>query len=272
MARLRSAVGAALGPSPLSPRPPLSFRFWALGHQSKRSGTAPRDPPEPGGEPCTPVFRGERTPAALLLAWGWSRAFGAHEVGLRRPLRSARNAHRTGRVSAARELASRRAWAIAAAFVGHESLPDLGTRRGPRLRPLRSRVRVRALSIRSGAFGTPPRVRLLCGPWPPSCRCARIYFAVFLIIPEGLSAAALNQASATAPIGAIAGTAIAGLALVPLAAAQAAGGARSTTSPTTRFRRAPGRRCWTSPPASTRRRSREALPSMPCRSLRRWVP
>jgi len=188
-------------------------RFWALGHQSydvDEAVTALRVIHPSLGATMHAVFRGERTPPLYyLLAWGWSRAFGTHEVGLRSLSALLGTLTVPAAYLAARELASRRAGLIAAAFVAMN----------PYLIWYSQEARAYALYVLVSACGLYLFARALRHPTPRSLALWALasvlslcsyYFAVFLIIPEGLWLLRSTRPRRRA-IGAIAGTAIAGL-------------------------------------------------------------
>ncbi|OLE38832.1 MAG: hypothetical protein AUG48_00765 [Actinobacteria bacterium 13_1_20CM_3_68_9] len=200
-------------------------RFWALGHQSydvDEAVTALRVIHPSLATTMHAVFQGERTPPLYyLLAWGWSRLFGTHEVGLRSLSALLGTLTVPAAYLAARELASRRAGLIAAAFVAVN----------PYLIWYSQEARAYALYVLVSAGALYLFARALRNPTPRSLALWALasvvsvcsyYFAVFLIVPEGLWLLHSTRARRAA-IAAVAATAVAGLALVPLAVAQASG-------------------------------------------------
>jgi mannosyltransferase len=200
-------------------------RFSALGHQSydvDEAVTALRVIHPSLAATMHAVFRGERTPPLYyLLAWLWSRPFGTDEVGLRSLSALLGTVTVPAAYLAARELASRRAGLIAAALVAVN----------PYLIWYSQEARAYALYVLVSACALYFFARALRDGAPRSlalwalCSALSVcsyYFAVFLIIPEGLWL--LYSVRPRRPvIAAVAATAIAGLALVPLAVAQQAG-------------------------------------------------
>jgi mannosyltransferase len=197
-------------------------RFSALGHQSydvDEAVTALRVIHPSLAATMHAVFRGERTPPLYyLLAWLWSRLFGTGEVGLRSLSALLGTLTVPAAYLAARELASRRAGLVAAAFVAAN----------PCLIWYSQEARAYALYVLASAWALYFFARALRDGTSRSLTLWALasvlslcsyYFAVFLIIPEGLWL--LYSARPRRPaIAAGAATAIAGVALVPLAVAQ----------------------------------------------------
>ena len=195
-------------------------RFSALGHQSydvDEAVTALRVIHPSLAATMHAVFRGERTPPLYyLLAWLWSRLFGTGEVGLRSLSALLGTLTVPAAYLAARELASRRAGLVAAAFVAVN----------PCLIWYSQEARAYALYVLASAWALYFFARALRDGTSRSLTLWALasvlsvcsyYFAVFLIIPEGLW---LLYSARRPAIAAGAATAIAGVALVPLAVAQ----------------------------------------------------
>ena len=201
-------------------------RFFTLGHQSfghDEAVTALRVLHPALLATMHVVAHSERSPPLYyLLAWAWSRLFGTAEVGLRSL--SALFGTLTVPVAylAARELASRRAGLLAAAFVAVN----------PYLVWYSQEARSYALYVLCSVWALYFFARALRDRSPRSLAlwaltsilalCSH-YFAVFLIVPEGLLLV-LAIRPRRAAISAVASTALVGLALLPLAYIQQSGG------------------------------------------------
>src|SRR5436190_6074761 len=200
-------------------------RFATLDHQSydhDEAVTAWRVLHGGLGKTLHVVVNSERSPPLYyMLAWLWSKLFGTGEVGLRSLSALIGTLTVPAAYLAARELASRRAGLIAAAFVAVN----------PYLIWYSQEARAYALYVLVSAGALYLFARALRNPTPRSLALWALasvvsvcsyYFAIFLIVPEGLWLLHSTRPRRAA-IAAVAATAVAGLALVPLAVAQASG-------------------------------------------------
>jgi 4-amino-4-deoxy-L-arabinose transferase-like glycosyltransferase len=201
-------------------------RFATLDHQSfghDEAVTAIRVLQPDLGDTLTVVSNSERSPPLYyLLAWLWSKLFGTGEVGLRSLSAVFGTLTVPAAYLAARELASRRAGLIAASLVALN----------PWLVWYSQDARSYALFIFFAAWALyffacalrdhSPRHLALWAVASALALCSH-YFAVFLIVPEGLWLLATVPRRRHAA-GAVAATAVVGLALLPLAVAQEGGG------------------------------------------------
>jgi mannosyltransferase len=202
------------------------IRFSTLDHQSfdhDEAVTAIRVLQSNLGDTLSVVSRLERSPPLYyLLIWPWSKLFGTGEVGLRSLSALFGTLTVPASYLAARELASRRAGVIAALFVALN----------PYLVWYSQQARSYALFVLFSAGALYFFARALRDPAPRNLAlwvgastlalCSH-YFAVFPIAAEGLwlIAAIPNRRRAIMAVG---GTAVVGLALLPLALAQEGGG------------------------------------------------
>jgi mannosyltransferase len=169
------------------------------------------------------VVRSERSPPLYyLLAWAWSHLFGTGEVGLRSLSALFGTLTVPAAYLAARELASRRAGLLAAGFVALN----------PYLIWYSQEARSYALYVLFSAWALYFFARALrdrrsrsLALWALTSVLALCshYFAIFLIVPEGLLLVKAIRPRRPA-INAVASTAIVGLALLPLAYIQQSGG------------------------------------------------
>jgi mannosyltransferase len=200
-------------------------RFATLGHQSfdhDEAVTAVRVL-QPGlAATMHVVIHTERSPPLYyLIAWAWSHLFGTGEIGLRSLSALFGTLTVPAAYLAARELASRRAGLIAAAFVALN----------PYLIWYSQEARSYALYVLFSAWALYFFARALRDQRPRSVALWAVtsalalcshYFAVFLIVPEGLLLVRAIRPRRAA-IRAVALTALVGLALLPLAYIQQSG-------------------------------------------------
>jgi mannosyltransferase len=202
------------------------IRFATLGHQSydhDEAVTALRVIHPSLTATMHSVVATERSPPLYyLLAWLWSKLFGAGEVGLRSLSAVLGTLTVPAAYLAGRRLGSARAGLIAAALVALN----------PYLFWYSQEARSYALYVLFSAWALYLFARALRDRTPRSlflwalvsvlALCSH-YFAAFLVIPEGLMLACTVRPRRPA-IAAVAMTAVAGLALAPLAYVQEGGG------------------------------------------------
>jgi mannosyltransferase len=202
------------------------IRFATLGHQSfdhDEAVTALRVLRPGLGDTLSVVAHLERSPPLYyVLAWLWAKVFGTGEVGLRSLSALVGTLTVPGAYLAARELASRRAGEIAAVLVAVN----------PYLVWYSQEARAYALLALFATWGLWLLARALRDPstrnlalWAGVSVLALCshYFAVFVIAPEAALLLAYGRRRRRA-VAAVIPTLAVGLALVPLALAQEAGG------------------------------------------------
>jgi uncharacterized membrane protein len=201
-------------------------RFVALGHQSydvDEAVTPVRVIHSTLTATMHAVVGSERTPPLYyLLAWLWSRLFGTGDVGLRSLSALCGTLAVPVAYLAARELVSRRAGLIAAALV---TMNPYLIWYSQEARAYALYVLVSACALYFFARALRDRTAGSLALWALASvlSLCSYYFAVFLVIPEGLWLLYAIRPRRPA-IAAVAATAVAGLALVPLAVAQQSGG------------------------------------------------
>jgi mannosyltransferase len=202
------------------------IRFGTLDHQSfdhDEAVTAVRVLRPDFGDMLSVVGRFERSPPLYyILAWLWSKVFGTGEVGLRSMSALIGAFTVPAGYLVARELASNRAGLITAALVALN----------PYLVWYSQEARSYALFVFFAAWSlyffacalrdSSPRNLALWAGASALAVCSH-YFAVFVVIPEGLWLMAATAGRRRAIL-AVAGTAAVGLALLPLAVAQEGSG------------------------------------------------
>jgi mannosyltransferase len=201
-------------------------RFSTLGHQSYDHDEAATalNVLHPGlSATLQVVIHSERSPPLYyLLAWAWSHLFGTGEIGLRSLSALFGTLTVPAAYLAARELASRRAGLIAAAFVAVNPYLIWYSQEA-RSYALYVLFSVWALYFFARALRDRRARSLALWALTSILAVCSHYFAVFLIVPEGLLLIRAIRPRRAA-ISAVASTAIVGLALLPLAYVQQSGG------------------------------------------------
>jgi mannosyltransferase len=172
------------------------------------------------------VIEGERSPPLYyLLAWLWSKLFGTGEAGLRSLSALIGTAMVPAGYLAGRELVSRRAGLLLAAFIALNPYLVWYSQEA-RSYILMTFFATLALALFARVMRTPSSRSLTMWALFSGLALTSHYFAVFLVIPMAvwlLAAALPDRRRATLAVTAVG---LAGLALAPLAAAQQGGDRR----------------------------------------------
>jgi mannosyltransferase len=197
-------------------------RFFALGHQSldgDEAVTAVRVlHPNLGGTLSVVVHLERSPPGYYILIWVWTKVFGTGVAALRSLSALFGTLTVPAVYLAARELASKRAGLIAAALTAVSPFLVWYSQEA-RSYALMALFAAWALYFFARAHGSPTAKNLRRWALFSALALCSHYFAVFLIIPEGLVLIAppASRRRALVAVGAIA---VVGLALLPLAIAQ----------------------------------------------------
>lgn len=198
------------------------IRFFALGHQSldgDEAVTAVKVLQPSLGHTLLVVANFERSPPLYyILIWLWTKAFGTDVAALRSLSALLGTLTVPAAYLAARELASRRAGLIAGILTAVNPFLVWYSQEA-RSYALMALFAAWAFYFFARAHRSPSGRNLALWAGFSALALCSHYFAVFLIIPEGLVLVA-PRASRRRALLAVGATAVAGLALLPLAVAQ----------------------------------------------------
>jgi 4-amino-4-deoxy-L-arabinose transferase-like glycosyltransferase len=198
------------------------LRFWALGRQGfwyDEATTAWLLRGTPGQLLAQLPHTESTPPLYYLLAWGWVRLFGDHEAGLRSLSALAGVATVPVAFAAARTLAGRRVALFAAVLVAVNPFLVWYSQeaRSYALLVLAATV---ALWLFARARAQPSRGRLIAWAAVAAVAICIHYFALFVVLPEGLLLLADRRSAPRWKVEALAVVSIPAIALLVLANAQ----------------------------------------------------